>query len=55
MRAKRLKLYNDAFYIKDRSFKNPNKVIAAQRRKRDETGKFNFEEKKLELSANLSD
>jgi len=38
----RIAIFNDAFHRKDRS-KNLNKVTAALRRKRDETGKFNYE------------
>ena len=40
----RTKIFNDPFYKQDRSHKNLNKVVAAKRRKRDGTGKFNFEE-----------
>ena len=36
-------MFNDPFYKQDRSQKNLNKVVAAKRRKRDGTGKFNFE------------
>ena len=39
----RAKMFNDPFYKQDRSQKNLNKVVAAKRRKRDGTGKFNFE------------
>ena len=42
-RAMRAKMFNDPFYKQDRSQKNLNKVVAAKRRKRDGTGKFNFE------------
>ena len=42
-RAMRAKIFNDPFYKQDRSQKNMNKVVAAKRRKRDDTGKFNFE------------
>ena len=41
----RAKIFNDPFYKQDRSQKNLNKVFAAKRRKRDDTGKFNFEAK----------
>ena len=53
MRAHRAKVFNDPFYKKDRSAKNLNKVIAAKRRKRDGTGKFNFEEEGVEAAAVL--
>lgn len=43
MRSVRKKIFNDPFHKKDRSLKNANKVNAAKRRLRDETGKFNFE------------
>jgi hypothetical protein len=43
MRLWRAKNFNDAFHKVDRNQKNANKVNAALRRKRDETGKFNFE------------
>ena len=43
MRARRAKLFDDPFYKRDRTLKNANKVEAAKRRKRDGTGKFNFE------------
>ena len=46
MRDKRSQLYNDPFFKKDRNIKNLNKVNAAKNRKRDDTGKFNFEERK---------
>lgn len=43
MRAWRTSVFGDPFHKKDRTMKNENKVIAAKRRKRDDTGKFNFE------------
>ena len=43
MRAQRSRVFNDPFHKKDRNHKNPNKVIAAKRRQRDDSGKFNFE------------
>ena len=43
MRAQRSRIFNDPFHKKDRNHKNPNKVIAAKRRQRDDSGKFNFE------------
>ena len=43
MRAQRSRIFNDPFYKKDRNHKNPNKVVAAKRRQRDDSGKFNFE------------
>ncbi len=43
MRQRRSYLYNDPFFKKDRNLKNLNKVNAAKNRKRDDTGKFNYE------------
>ena len=43
MRELRDKLFGNPFHKKDREAKNENKVIAAKRRRRDGTGKFNFE------------
>ena len=43
MRGLRDKVFGDPFHKKDREAKNANKVIAAKRRQRDDTGKFNFE------------
>ena len=48
MRDRRSKLFDDPFFRPDRSVKNSNKVAAAKRRKRDDAGKFNFEEQKVE-------
>ena len=50
MRAWRLKVFKDPLYRTDRTIKNANKVVAAKRRKRDNTGKFNFEEHEKEES-----
>ena len=50
MRAWRLKVFKDPLYRTDRTIKNANKVVAAKRRKRDITGKFNFEEHEQEES-----
>jgi len=43
MRDWRTSVFGDPFHKKDRARKNENKVIAAKRRKRDDSGKFNFE------------
>ena len=45
MRTWRASLFADPFFKKDRSIKSLNKVLAAKRRKRDGTGKFNIEAK----------
>ena len=50
MRAWRSKVFNDPFHKKNRTIKNENKVIAAKRRKRDDTGKFNYELNKEALN-----
>ena len=47
MRARRLNLFKDAFHKPDRTLKNLNKAAAALRRRRDGTGKFNFEERQV--------
>lgn len=54
MRDKRSRLYNDPFYKKDRNVKNQNKVIAAKNRKRDDTGKFNFENNSKQVDFRVS-
>lgn len=54
MRDKRSRLYNDPFYKKDRNVKNQNKVIAAKNRKRDDTGKFNFENQSKQVDFRVS-
>lgn len=43
MRSKRKRLYGHSFLKVDRTIKNANKSNAARRRKRDGTGKFNYE------------
>ncbi len=53
MRDWRSKNFNDPFHKVDRNYKNANKVSAALRRKRDETGKFNFEEQKKAKAESL--
>ena len=42
--------YGDCFFKKDRSLKNVNKALAARRRRRDKTGKFDYQESEKESS-----
>ena len=46
MRKWRTQTFGDAFHKQDRSVKSLNKQLAAKRRKRDDTGKFNLEARK---------
>ena len=46
MRKWRVETFADPFHKQDRTIKSESKVLAAKRRKRDDTGKFNFEAKK---------
>jgi hypothetical protein len=54
MRVWRAKVFNNPLHRVDRTFKNANKVIAALRRKRDQTGKFNYEQDNLQSPPLLS-
>jgi hypothetical protein len=55
MRSRREKIFQDPFHKPDRSFKNENKVTAAKRRKRDDSGKFNLEQEQRQLPASDPD